>query len=255
MQLSKLGSSQMTAVCEPEELLNVAEAAKYIGRCRRTVQNYVNAGLLKGVKGRGRSTKFRKPDLQAFLEVQNQGVNPRDAREFMRVLMWKMGMLEKRLDFLMRVNDLDVSALRDAPIETLLSAHEQATQTLDNGDTNPPREVMEQWAHVFLQFTECEYGRLADAAVDAHPWKPFSLLCHILMGNLRKKFRFQSSVQQQQTYRLLEKARKNIAQSALAFEELFSARQGAPRVAELSILGLRIDSLDRFIAAEVAKGR
>jgi hypothetical protein len=75
------------------------------------------------------------------------------------------------------------------------------------------------------------------------------------MNSLRQKKGFASHSPMQQTYRLLDKARKQIAQSALVFEESRSSDLGSRRIAEIASFGVEADSLDRYIATEAQKSR
>jgi excisionase family DNA binding protein len=237
--------------------LSIIEAASFLGKCSKTVRGYIQNGVLRArrFKGQGRTLWIRKDDLQAFKEMAEQRLRTVDIWDLLKTIKLRLHSIEHKLDFLMRVNGLDVSALRDAKTEVLLSAYDEVCEFLQVDSFNISWDQMQEWAKIFLQFTELEYERLVGPTMDAQPWKPFQLLCRHLMESLRRKKGFGSHPQMQQTYRLLDKARRHIAQSALVFEEFRSDHLGARRVAELVGFGVEEDSLDRYIAAEAFRSR
>ena len=52
----------------PEEYLRQADVAKLLGVTSRTVQNYRAKGLLKGLRVSDKFLRFRRSDVDAFLE-------------------------------------------------------------------------------------------------------------------------------------------------------------------------------------------
>lgn len=240
-----------------KDYISIVEASSFLGKCTKTVRNYIQHGILRArrFKGQGRTFWIRKDDLKALKEMGDQRLRTVDIWDLLRTIKLRLFSIEHKLDFLMHVNGLDVSALRDAKISVLLTAYDEVCEFLEVAAYNVPREQMDEWAGVFLQFTELEYERLVGPTMDDQPWKPFSQLCRHFMNTLRRRKGFGSHPKMQQTYRLLDKARKQIAQSALVFEESRSARLGPRRVAELTRFGVEEDSLDRYIASEAHSSR
>jgi hypothetical protein len=239
------------------DYLSIVEASSYLGKCTKSVRNYIQNGILraKRFKGQGRTLWIRRDDILALKKMGERKLRTVDIWDLLKTIKLRLHSIEHKLDFLMHVNGLDVSALRDAKIEVLLAAYDEVTEFLQVDASGISWDQMEEWAKVFLQFTELEYERLVGPTMDAQPWKPFQLLCRHLMDTLRRKKGFTTHPQMQQTYRLLDKARRHIAQSAMVFEESRSDHVGAKRVAEIANFGAEQDSLDRYIAAEAFRSR
>jgi hypothetical protein len=250
-------NEELRPVGSISEYLSIVEASSFLGKCTKSVRSYIQNGILRArrFKGQGRGLWIRRDDLRALKEMADQKLRTVDIWDLLKTVKMRLHSMEHKLDFLMRVNGLDVSALRDAKISVLLAAYDEACEFLQMNVYDVPRDQMEEWATVFLQFTELEYERLVGPTMDAQPWKPFRLLCGHFMSALRRKKGFATHPKMQMTYRLLDKARKHIAQAATVFEEIRSPNLGARRVAEIAALGVEADSLDRYIAAEAAKSR
>jgi hypothetical protein len=248
---------ELRPVSSISDYLSIVEASSFLSKCTKTVRSYIQHGILRArrFKGQGRTLWIRKDDLRAMREMGDRKLRTVDIWDLLKTIKIRLHGIEHKLDFLMHVNGLDVSSLRDAKIEVLLSAYDEVCEFLHISVYDVPRDQMEEWAKVFLQFTEIEYERLIGPTMDAQPWKPFHNLCRHLMASLRRKKGFSTHPKMQQTYRILDKARKHIAQAAVVFEEVRSSQLGPRRVAELARLGIEEDSLDRYIAAEAQKSR
>ena len=59
------------APMHPDRVISRAEAAKRFGRCARSLDNWVNRGLLKKwhLPGMSRATGFRESEIAALLQV------------------------------------------------------------------------------------------------------------------------------------------------------------------------------------------
>jgi len=250
-------NEELRPVGSIKDYLSIVEASSHLGKCTKTVRNYIQNGILraKRFKGQGRTLWIRRDDILALKRMGEEKLRTIDIWDLLRTIRLRLHSIEHKLDFLMHVNGLDVSALRDAKIEVLLAAYDEVCEFLQLNAFNIQRDQMEEWANVFLQFTELEYERLVGPTMDAQPWKPFQLLCRHLMTSLRRKKGFSTHPQMQHTYRLLDKAREHIARSALVFEETRSDSLGAKRVSEIANLGVEADTLDRYIAAEAFRSR
>jgi len=250
-------NEELVPVSSIKDCLSIVEASSFLGKCTKTVRGYIQNGILRArrFKGQGRTLWIRKDDVKALKEMGDQKLRTVDIWDLLKTVKIRLHSIDSKLDFLMRVNGLDVSSLRDAKIEVLLSAYDEICEFLQMNVYNIPREQMEEWAKVFLQFTELEYERLVGPTMDSQPWKPVHQLCSHFMNALRRKKGFATHPKMQQTYRLLDKARKQISQAALVFEEVRSPKLGPRRVAEVAAFGAEVDSLDRYIAAEAQKSR
>lgn len=237
------------------DYLSIVDASKFLGKCTKTVRGYISSGILRArrFKGQGKTWWIKRDDLQAMKRMGDERLRTVDIWDLLRTVKIRLSSIEHKLDFLMRVNGLDVSALRDAKIDVLLAAYDEVCEFLQLSPHGIPYTDMAKWAGLFLEFTELEYERLVNPTMDMQPWKPFHLLCRHLMNTLRQKKGFSTHRGMQETYRLLDKARKQIAQSALVFEECRAGKLGAKQVSRIASFGLTEDSLDRYIVAETVK--
>lgn len=252
-----MGSGEET-LDTPDNYVKIVDAAKFLGKCTKTVRNYIDHGVLRArrIKGRGRTLWIRKDDLKAFRQMSNRKLRTVDIWDLLKTIKVRLHSMEEKMDFLMRVNGLDVSTLRDAKIEVLLAAYDEVCDfTNDVNIGQVPAKHMEDWARIFLQFTEIEYERLVGPTMDMQPWRPFHVLCRALMDSLRRKKGFSGNPTMQEIYRLLDKARKQIAAAALVFEEVRSARLGSKHTAKIAERSTTEDSLDRYIATEAENTR
>jgi hypothetical protein len=101
------------------------------------------------------------------------------------------------------------------------------------------------------QFTELEFQRMVGPTQDIHPWKPIFNLCVALLTDLRRRKRFGFDTSLQQTYRILDKARKQLSQAALVFEHSMASNFGPLKSARIHRIHSHADSLDRYIEAEI----
>ena len=235
--------------------LSIVEASRFLNKCTKTIRGYISYGILRArrFKGQGRTLWIKKDDLQAMKQMGDRKLRTIDIWDLLRTVKIRLRTIEHKLDFLMHVNGLDVSTLRDAKISVLLSAYDEVCEFLQLNSHTVPYTDMPKWAGIFLQFSEIEYERLVGPTMDMQPWKPFHQLCIHFMNTLRQKKGFATHRGMQETYRLLDKARKQISQSALVFEETRAGKLGPGHVAKIAKFGLTEDSLDRYIAAESQK--
>lgn len=135
--------------------------------------------------------------------------------EQQRLLEARVSLLEKQVQFLLRINGLDLSALRDVPDGELLKYYRDAVQLLGlRGEPFPP-EVVERWAQLFCQLSEVEIARLQNIVEYEHTWEPFYHLCVKMLTSLRRNKQFCSDVGLQHLYAFLEKARKSLREIAV----------------------------------------
>jgi hypothetical protein len=241
---------------ELDNYVRIVDAAKILGKCTKTVRNYIDHGLLRArrIKGRGRSLWIRRDDLRAVTKLAEEKFRPIDIWDLLKTIKVRLYSIEHKIDFLMHVNGLNVSELRDAKTSVLLAAYDEVTDFLSDVNlSRVPSDQMENWVKVFLQFTEIEYERLVGPTMNMQPWLPFHKLCLGLMNSLRRKKGFSNNPKMQQTYRILDKGRKHIAQAALVFEEVRSSRLGRNAIAGIEVTSSSEDSLDRYIASEAEK--
>lgn len=235
-----------------DDYISVTDAARELNKCTKTIRGYITSGILRArrFRGHGHSHWIHRADLQAFQAMGFARRNNISPWDMLHSLKHRLHSIETKLDFLMHVNGLDVSQLRDAPTEELLVLYDSVCDALQLDVANTRCREMVRWSGIFLQFTELEFDRLIDPTLDPQPWKPFHKLCVKLSKNLLRRPKFGNSCPMQQTYRLLDKARKHLAQAALVFEESHLSKRSRRRLLDLLELGVTKDSLDRYIASE-----
>lgn len=239
----------------PEDFIFPNEAAKILGVSGRTLGKYLRAGILRGervTKGKnGRAWRVRREDVLALKSINSWGTRTIDIWELLQGLKVRLHSIDEKVNFLMRVNGVDVSVLRDAPIETLLTLYDEVEEFLDMDTRKIKLPLIEQWAEVFLQFSEIEFDKLVAPTMQQEPWQPFHRLCLEMMKDIRKRKGFQCTLSYQRVYRLLEKARKSLVGAATVFTKSRAANLGPTRVPRVLRTGLRKDTLDRYIRAEI----
>jgi hypothetical protein len=135
--------------------------------------------------------------------------------EQQRLMEARISVLERQVQFLLRVNGIDLSALRDASDEKLLKYYQDAVQLLGLRPKQLPPEVVEQWGQLFCQLSEYETTRLQNIVDYEHTWEPFYHLCVRMMTALRQNKSFASDIGLQHLYGLLDRSRKNLREIAI----------------------------------------
>lgn len=132
-----------------------------------------------------------------------------------RLMGARISKLESQVAFLMRINGLDLSALRSISDAELLKHYQDATQLLALPPGHIPPEVAQRWSEIFLQFSEYELIRLQDIVGYEHTWEPIYLLCLRMMTVVRQHKDLPSDVGLQQLYAILDRGRQNIRDAAI----------------------------------------
>ena len=143
------------------------------------------------------------------------GRKPEDVEHTNRILEARVSALEKQMAFLLKVNGLDLSGMRRADDETLLTLYQDAVQLVAVIHKGIALEIVERWAEFFLQLSEYEFTRLQPIVEFDHTWEPFYLLCTKLMTQVRQHKQLPESVRIQQLYAILDKGRSNLRDSAI----------------------------------------
>jgi len=239
----------------PEDFITPDEAADILKICPKTMRKYLRLGILRGervIRGKnGLAWRVRREDVNALKAIGNWGLRTIDIWDLLQGIKIRLHSLDEKINFLMRVNGIDVSVLRDASTETLLALYDEAEDFLEIKIRKIRPDVMLQWAEIFLQFSEIEFERLVAPTLQQETWQPFYRLCLSMMKDLRRRKKFQSSLNSQRTYRLLDKARRSLVAAAAVFTKSRASNLGPTRVPNILRIGLRKDTLDRYIEAEV----
>lgn len=136
-------------------------------------------------------------------------------KEQRRLLEARVSVLERQVQFLLRINGIDLSALREVPDKQLLKYYRDVVQLLGLKRKQYPPEVIEQWAQFFCQLSEYETARLQNLVDYEHTWEPFYHLCVRMMTAVRQHKDFAVDVGMQQLYGLLDRSRKNLREIAV----------------------------------------
>lgn len=123
--------------------------------------------------------------------------------------------LERLVQFLMRLNGLDLSALRRAETADLLALYQDAVMLLALCEPQFDEDVLKRWAEIFLQLSEYELTRIKSDVGFDHTWQPFYQLCSKMMTHVRQKKDFTTSLNLQHIYMSLDRGRKNLRDSAI----------------------------------------
>ena len=123
--------------------------------------------------------------------------------------------LERLMQFLSRVNGLDLSALRRAEMADLLTLYQDAVMLLALPGKQFDEEIFQRWAEIFIQISEYEMTRLKEVVKYDHTWQPFYQLCSKMMTAVRQKEGFTTTLVLQHLYATLDKGRKNLRDAAI----------------------------------------
>lgn len=152
----------------------------------------------------------------------------------------KVAILEKQVAFLLRVNGVELSKMREASDADLLALYQDAVHMVSVVSRPLALEVIERWAEYFLQISEYELARIRHVVKFDHTWEPFYLLCIKMMTQVRHGAEVLESIRVQQLYALLEKGRKNLRDSAIMMSRKYSdtlSPQGQALLRDGDLLG------------------
>lgn len=131
------------------------------------------------------------------------------------LLQARVDHLEKQVSFLLRINGLDLSALRSVPDADLLKFYQDAVQVLGLMPRQIPPEAMERWSEFFLQLSEYEMVRLQGLVDHRHTWEPFYHLCIKLMTSVRQHPKMGADSGLHHLYVVLDRGRRNLRDIAV----------------------------------------
>jgi len=126
------------------------------------------------------------------------------------LLVARVSVLEQQVEFLLRLNGLNVSRFRSASDDELLNVYRDTVQLLGLSDRRFELETIEQWSDIFLQISEIEVVRLQPIVEVVHTWEPFYLMCLHMMGQVRVHPKMDSSIRTQQLYAALDKGLRGL---------------------------------------------
>ncbi len=224
------------------DLLNI-----HVGSFRR----YVRRGYIEKVKHPGsRKHFFRLDAVQALKERQTPGEKISDPFIRIKVLEMRLAAMERRVRYLSYVSGMDVSSLASVDDEGLAALFREADQFVKAGMTSFPLKVINIWAETFLQITSVELARLARLVLVKDPWRPFYRLCLDMQLCVRAHPHFSTRPALRETYALLEKARKGMAQAILISMSMLAVETGQVPTREILSADSAPDQLRRLVEAD-----
>lgn len=123
--------------------------------------------------------------------------------------------LQGQIEFLLKINGLELSALRTATNDELLKHYQDSVQLLGIPPSRYPEEVIGRWAEILFQLSEFEFTRLQSVVSHDHTWEPFYHLAIKMMTSLRQRKDFLNNNTLQQLYAFLDKTRRSIRDAAI----------------------------------------
>ena len=123
--------------------------------------------------------------------------------------------LERLVQFLLKVNGLDLSALRGASDRDLLKLYQNVILLLPIPASGIDPEVMKRWAETFLQLSEFELTRIKLMVDYDHTWQPFYQACSKMLAEIRRQPEFSANVDLQTLYGVLDRGRRNLRDAAV----------------------------------------
>lgn len=194
------------------EKITTREAAALANVSNRTIFKWLNQQKLTRYHGDNR-TLIDKSELEAYVDYNESRVPP--PSNLWSVIMRKMEMLEKRVEVLMILQDLQPP--EDLTDERISLAYDQA-QILLSKTKLPPHECEEAYRILFA-ITETALESLILTRGLPQPWLPFYELSKLLMRSLREGGKFKTDFAVQDLYLRTEKLRERIRDMALIFIE------------------------------------
>lgn len=143
------------------------------------------------------------------------GRNTESLKHQMSLMEAQIKNLERQVEFLLRINGLDLAGLRTASDDDLLKLYQDAAQLLAVIQRGIDLEIIERWSEYFLQLSEMELIRLQPIVSFDHTWEPFFLLCVKMMTQVRQNKLLPEKIRIQQLYALLDRGRKNLREAAV----------------------------------------
>lgn len=132
-----------------------------------------------------------------------------------KLLEARIGVLESQVKFLLQLNGVELSALREAPDQLLLTHYQDAAQLIGLPASKVANEVIERWGELFIQLSELEFTRLQGLVEYDHTWEPFYDLCLRFQTQLRQRKEFQVDPLSRELYALLDRGRRNLRAAAV----------------------------------------
>lgn len=127
----------------------------------------------------------------------------------------RLNVLEKQVQFLLKINGLDISELRSATDKALLRIYQDVVHLLAVPSKRIPIETIDKWSELFIKLSEIEFIRIQKIVEYDHTWEPFYQLCVTMLTSIRQQEDFGIDLNLHHVYAVLERGRKNIRDAAV----------------------------------------
>lgn len=159
------------------EHISIEKASEALKVSRRQIYYHIKNGKLRTLKQGNKQLVFRD-DVARIIEAREQSIVAVPlSRETVRYHESRIHMLEKRVDFLMRLHDLHNEPLNCTAME-LNRFYEMALHCLDT-NWSPQLEVT--WRDLFIRIRLDDLEKLSTVVKDENPWLVFHTLCRIIL--------------------------------------------------------------------------
>jgi hypothetical protein len=199
------------------------EAAKKLGKTKRSVHAYVKRGLLRRGRHEGR-TVIPAEDVENLAADLGAGFPPMNRKTFFQ-LMARVQKLEQDMAVVRRMTGIQDEPLRPSK-EEAVGLHMAATRAIEA--TSWHKEEISTWADLFDRMDEVCFDIFEDYVSVPVPWAVFYQLCLAMMRFVSTSPDFHTSLTAQHVHKRLDEGRKAIRHTILMWVEL--GKGGTPEV-------------------------
>lgn len=200
-----------------ENFIPVSKAAEILGRPVSYVRSLYNQGLVRR-KVEGSRVFVRVDDITEVHRLNMAGeMEPGELVKRLLLLEIKVARMEKAMDLVFKVNEIQASQFDKIPDAELFSLYNNLV--LETGVDEWTVERMLSCCEVYMKITECEIDRLNELLKIDHSWKTFLELNLKQTRYIRQHPEGKTNLELQRVTDLLSHGRKNIRAIATIFIE------------------------------------
>lgn len=201
-----------------ENDMTIREVADLLQVTERTIRNYVIEGFLGYHKVQGKRGKMFDPmEVQQLREeLETSGQRTLVSRKEIRQALSRLTRLESQMQVVLRMLDAKNEPLGLNP-EQAAALYETAYRDLGKGKWD--LDEINAWVDIFLRLTEEDFNEMTTQ--DSKPWRIILKLCIAMTALVVKHREYETSLERQQTHKLLAEGRRRLRVAALCFTELY----------------------------------
>lgn len=192
--------------------VTIEEAAKIADRTPRTVRYWLEQNKLT----RYTMGKLTQVDLDEVEAILDETTRPAPTPQVLAVILRRLENLERKTEFLLYMSGQHITheITPEQAVATYYVAKDQCKRVkfLDD-EVKQFTALLCGISEQILEMIELDTG-------DQHPWIPFYRLCARLIKRLKDKKGFNTSLESQQLYQKLSKAKEYLHGLALIFIEM-----------------------------------